>query len=667
MVKEEILKKINPILADEHSDIFKCIDDKYQFMCPFCYAIGATAKQEEEIFFKCTNEQCRSKGKTFTVLSFIKKNKAGYENLTESQLLQKLVDEYDLEKQEISDDLDYFSRLVQYGWCFVKDEKNGNETYEDSWTKTENRNPMQANQWIADGWNISARTGKVSNCTCIDFDAEIPEEIKDILGDTFIEQTRKGFHYAYQYEADLQSTRLEDLQIDIINDGGKFTIYPSIVGGVKRTLINNTMPIKMPKALKDFLLSNFTEKQKKKRDRLLKKLGEKEGTKNDKQQKDISNLDKFEFDIKKIGNHGGRNVKLVSILGALRKRYSLSECKYIGTFINENFFSPPLDYGELCRLFESLEQYQELDNHDLSDRIMEYMMKVKKAKKDDILMMLTNNHNEKFKESERVDIVLSNLVDEDLLIRRSYEFEYYNAPQFSFKWDEEEEDYNLKLPYFPHSIWSKRSTLIIGAQTGRGKTHIAMNIINQLKAQNILPAYISTEIDSKYTKIGRFLKLKEGDFHFARCQNLNSIRLVKDCINIIDWVVPPDGNYAMMEVFFSDLKDKQLKANAFVIVFMQLREGNIFFAKDMVKNFATDVYIFDNDWDSEKKCLDRKKGTFTPVKIRDAKEDVVNPWETIPVKFDFKTKKLEVLSDAIKKEQEESDGACQLEEYVLEN
>jgi hypothetical protein len=63
----------------------------------------------------------------------------------------------------------------------------------------------------------------------------------------------------------------------------------------------------------------------------------------------------------------------------------------------------------------------------------------------------------------------------------------------------------------------------------------------------------------------------------------------------------------------------------------------------MIKNYASDVYKFLYNKDD-----DRFNSYFEPIKIRDAKENVGNPFAKISTVYNSRTKQLDVLSDYIK-------------------
>jgi hypothetical protein len=553
------------------------------------------------------------------------------------QTFFKLIDDnYVCQKcaKPLYEQMSYYNKIAQYGFCCIADPFDQKENYDKGWQKNGIRDPLQWESWVkAKTGNLAVLTGKISNLTMIDIDTfDLPECFQKIIHDTFSEKSRSGWHIGFAYESDLPSTQQKENKFEIKNDKLKVTIYPSIVGGKQRILVCDKQPMKMPDDVKEYLISHFDKSQNQK---MAKK-------------KEPTKLPTFDNDpvcgLRVLKDGDGRNNTLIKILGVFRRRFGASDCKYIANVIQENFFKEPLPYGEFMSLLDSLDQYVQLDNSEIKERIMEYMQKVKTASKRDVLMMLCADHKDMFKESERLDLIISDLVDADQLLRRGDKLEFYNAPLISTKWDEDVADYGLKLKFMPASTFCNRSTIIIGGKTGTGKTTLAMGLIKEIIGQGFPVTYFSTETDSKFTKTARAIGLKEGDFLFGRVQKVEHIKFTKNAINIVDWIsAPADNGYAGIEKLFEEIKEKQKLANAFLIVFVQLKEDGSFFAQNMIKNYASDVYKFLYNKDD-----DRFNSYFEPIKIRDAKENVGNPFAKISTVYNSRTKQLDVLSDYIK-------------------
>ncbi len=167
-------------------------------------------------------------------------------------------------------------------------------------------------------------------------------------------------------------------------------------------------------------------------------------------------------------------------------------------------------------------------------------------------------------------------------------------------------------------------------------THISMNIVKKLVEQGIQPYYISLETGSRFAKIALQLGLKEGDFKWSECCDPTQIELEKDGVTIIDWLMIPDKSKT--DLVFKHFIEQLYKTKGVLIVFMQLKEDNGWFAPNMVKQFPAlaTKYIYDNDGDGE-------YGKFQIEVIREAKLRIKS--YEIPCKYNWETKELDMITD----------------------
>ena len=129
---------------------------------------------------------------------------------------------------------------------------------EKDWLNKEHKSITEWKHWLANGLNIGVKTGKKSNLTVIDIDtATIPEEIKQVMGEVVIQKTPRGWGLFYLY-TDLPTTRIDELKIDILNDGKQCLLTPSITDGQKREFTTSFALKEMPSELKILLEDKLT-------------------------------------------------------------------------------------------------------------------------------------------------------------------------------------------------------------------------------------------------------------------------------------------------------------------------------------------------------------------------------------------------------------------------
>ncbi|KKK60472.1 hypothetical protein LCGC14_3024010, partial [marine sediment metagenome] len=245
-------------------------------------------------------------------------------------------------KESTQDDIDEaFGLYFHNGFSLVPVVHNGKAAIESEWTSKVHREPKEWQEWLNNNCNVGIRTGKVSNITVIDFDGEVPEEIKPYLNTLHQKTNKGGGHYFFQYEESLPKTRIKDLDIDIETDGGQVVAYPSVVEGVKRKLFFNDVNQMSPALLK-FLKDRISKRP------------------------NLEVVDKkinpfsedFQYDLVTEGN---RHNVIMHLGGVLRKRLTKEETEFTLNVFNKKCVSPSLGTYEFKKCVEQLNKY---DFHD---------------------------------------------------------------------------------------------------------------------------------------------------------------------------------------------------------------------------------------------------------------------------------------------------------------
>lgn len=98
-------------------------------------------------------------------------------------------------------------------------------TFQKDWEKLEKHN------YAKDKNGYAILTGKKNNLVAIDIDdpeTEVNKELMDLMTDcNLVQQTKKGFHYVYQYDERIAQTTNETLGLDTRTDGGCIFAEPS--------------------------------------------------------------------------------------------------------------------------------------------------------------------------------------------------------------------------------------------------------------------------------------------------------------------------------------------------------------------------------------------------------------------------------------------------------
>jgi len=582
--------------------------------CIFCGEEKSAQKIPSPVVHKFCCKACKKKYTIFEIASKLEEN-FPEDKQEQIQYLKELLN-VDIvtfiDEKKIEEILKFYK---ENNFDLVPIAKNQKIPVETSWTTKEHKDIDEWKRWIIDGLNIGVKTGKISGITILDIDQKpIPEEIKKIIGETLIQESTNGFHLFYKYEEELPKTRIEELKVDLENDGGQVVIYPSKINGIERKL--SIAPIvKMPKELKEFIKSKVTIPRKTESEEIKEAIAE----------------EAFNLNILKEGQ---RNSSLVKLGGVLRKELNIKQTEFVLDILNRHACERPLPRKEIYAMVRKLEHYAYFDERELAHQIVDYLKSVEEASRTEIAMAVVGTN--RGEDKKRVDKALSYLVKEEIVVKKGNHYSVRN----SLDWTEELLDVgipiNFHVPYFYD--WANlhyEDLIIIGSQNKYGKTTLSMNFVKQLVEQGIKPDYIYNETGGRFAKTALKMGMKAGDFASAFAVSPMDVILRKDKVTIFDWVKPDD--FARTDNVFSSLVEKVKKSRGFLICFVQLRNDDSFFAKDQIGQFPALLtrYVYeDESGENTKFIIDAARDPKTKGK----------KWE-IPCRYDWESKEVQRIQD----------------------
>jgi CRISPR/Cas system-associated protein endoribonuclease Cas2 len=258
---------------------------------------------------------------------------------------------------------------------------------------------------------------------------------------------------------------------------------------------------------------------------------------------------------------------------------------------------------------------------------------------------------------QRIEKAIKYLVKEGFLIKKRRIYQVIKKGDWKDSFFEESKTVNYKMPYFHDFATFRTSDLvIIGGGPKIGKTHICLNIIKRLVAQGKKPYYISLESGNRFSIIAEQLGLKDGDFNWCVHFNPETIELEPDAITIIDWILPTD--YAETDKLFKHFAEQLVKHGGNMIAFVQLKDNNEFFAKNMIPFFPSLVsrYIYDNPEDGA-------TGYFQLDYIREPK--IRSKTAKVMCAYDWDAKELKRIDEFEAKPQKTAVSTIQTREELL--
>lgn len=607
----DYIKKVSPDLKP---------NDKKLIPCPNKCSEEPTAQLHHNKL-SCYEPSCKE---IFDIFDYVKAVKPQFKDRPEEEIADYL---QHLLKIDVSDHAEeLLQKYADAGFCLIPIAPESKRPTI-KWKEKYYKNPKIWQDWLDRGWGLALRLGEESNVIAIDVDSmETHEKVKHLFGDTLVQSTSRGFHYLYNYDPEIKKTlnkvlRDDGYELEYRTEGAYIIIAPTSVNGETRKW-NDGKITDMPKELKDFILEYYNK-------------GVQEQTIDETIQEAITN--ETAPSNKLSGWDGCFNDNMTMLGGILRKKMPIDVLKYTLSTLN-NQFENPMDNKSLYSLINQIDKYQHYDKEELAKTVLERLEIIKEGTAYQIASSLKI-------EVKDVEEVLKYLEDQDKVIpgkNRSYSL--VNNIEWTTSKAGLAVPLDFEVPYFhDYARFNWGNMIIVGANTGAGKTHVVGNIIKKLSEQNIKPYLVSTEPDSNIEHITKslgvsnhsyFMPSKNGEPYIVK--HPGDIELVNNSVTIIDWLRPKNGDYAQTDNTLDQLNNQLKKRKGLLIVMVQLRKSNNeFFAPDQVEFYGALVakYLWGNGG------KDGENTYFKTQKIRDSRNGL--QYIEIPMYFDRDKKTLE--------------------------
>ena len=618
------------------------------FTCPFQDKhekkdeLSANEFPEGSHKIHCFDPACGFKGDVFDVC---RKLEMGDDDISNDEVAEYLAEDMKIKTDNVLEKL--FDKYVELGWDMVPVAKGSKASnIEKEWQKKSHTDKNEWIDWISSKINMGVQTGKKSNMFIVDIDA-MPSELKnkiyskkanakekeegiairdanikkvyDALGvtdkDTLAQHTFGGVHLIFSYDEDIPKCTIEidGVHIDIQTDGGQCVIEPSVVKGYERKFNDNKV-MQLPENIKKLILE--------------------QKTKRDEPAEEVSlNID-VDKDLTFDNLKGNRNNTFIQLAGVLRKSLTSAQTKQTLNVFN-NLLDKKVPKKEIDAIHAQMEKYYVADSSKLRKDVTDFLTRHKEASMRDLTECLN---------ADKKDIlpVISDLINEDKIFKQRSTYKPINKADWKTEFIEESKALPYVIPYFNNYCKFRRGDMIcLGAQTGVGKTHVAMNMIKKLRQQEVQPAggirYVSSEPGGRFGVVATSLGLKETDFFYAKSYEPERLELEDDAFTIIDWLLPDDfaGTANLYQLFAKQLD----KHGGACVIFSQLNEKTgEFYAPSMVKMFST--FASKYSYGTKNGVVDNLNTKFETVKIRENK--LGSQFITIKTKYDLDTKTLEL-------------------------
>jgi len=591
---------------------------KYQAKSPTMTVIPGTDK------FYCL--QC---GVKFTMYDCIRAVEPDKQGLADTQII-----EYMTENMQINTypELDIYKK---YGWYLFAIAKNSKVPIKDEHWREKEYNFNEKSKWLK--WLESdlnlAVNCEFSNVMIVDFDDKevtpefmlLRDEFKKLLdaNKTLVQNTpRGGKHFVFIYDEELcfkQKVNLGGgLKIDTRTHKGYFLCAPSRLQNSYYNWVNLGAEIK-----------TVSPELKKK---LLEIIGSENKVEEGRTESMAANSSVPPTDYPKLkGNNleGMCNDTFIRLGGIFINHFTPVDTELILSVFNTQLLEQPMPMSAIKAMTKSLEGYRETEETTQEKQIYECCK-----------LLQVGIHPKDVRDHTKLDIDIVNkhlsaFNKLGVLVRRGRGiYDFKEKVEWINSLPEKSNKYPFKIPYFEDiAYFEQGDILLIGAPTGKGKTHIAMNIIKQMKDQGVKPYYISLESGSRYLKTAGQLGLSVEDFYVSKNPIINptQIEIEPNSMTIVDWLYTGE-DFAMTQAVFKYLCDEMRRKGGILVVFSQLKEDYNYFAVNLIKSFPSLAarYIYDDSTGVI--------GHFEVDKIRDSK----GHYQTARVdcEFSFDTKLL---------------------------
>lgn len=508
------------------------------------------------------------------------------------------------DNETIEEALDFYEKN---NWALIALSKSSKVPIQGvSWKEKEYRNKNDWKNWLVNKSNIGVRTGEISGIIIVDIDVLTTVEKEELRSGKskdrqelmlkrqeklnviykkmainpkqhLIQNTLGGQHIFFQYDREIPKTfiDIDDIHIDIEADGGYIVLFPSSVGNDYRKFDKLIQPQRFPDNIKKIIFKKSTKKTEK-------------------------NIIPVENKVKlDLIQDGSRDVVLTQLGGIFRNHFTPAQTEQILHLLNNNCCSPSLDYRQIVKIAHSLKRYTKEDDNSLIQQVFDFLEVAKDgAFKGEIEMAVFNN-KAKGEQKKKLEQALNYLIQDNKLIKAINKYQLVQKTNWKTKMISIVRPLEFKIPYLNDAAnfhWGEM--VLMGGESGTGKTRVVMNMVQRLVKQDIRPYLIETEPNKKFIEVGMCLGLKEGDFYYSDCDP-NDIDLEPNAVTIIDWLMPKD--FSKVDKLFYRYNRLLTKSNGFLIVFMQLREGTwdfnnskwikepYWFAKDLVTHYPNFV------------------------------------------------------------------------------
>jgi len=543
-------------------------------------------------------------------------------NIEEDEILHKIKEILHLEvmtKIDEAQKTDILTKFKQFGFDLVPVAKDKKFPIEKDWTNKTHIDLQEWIEWINNSLNIGVKTGKRSDITILDIDALskkdkteylnketsqirkkeivtikeknlkiVHDKIQPFIGNPLVQKTLGGEHLIYKYEGSLPKTdvKIAEIHVDVENDGGQVVICPSVVSGSSREFIElekYESINKMPEELLKFLQSKITTPKKTYSESII---------------EDIQNED-----FKVIDLDGKCNTTFTKLGGIIRKKLNINDTAYVLNILNNHLLEEPMDSKAMRGMVNSIEKYMGYDKGNIRNQIINYLKEIDCATQSEIELAIMGNWT-KGEAKQTVTKILFQLCQDDIIINKHGRYALIKKMEWSGQLLDIGTPVDFKVPYF--NDWANFNwgdLIIIGSKSKYGKTTLAMNVVQRLVNQGIVPYYIFNETGSRFAKTALGLGMKDDDFKHVFCSNPEEAILENNAVTIFDWVKPND--FARTDKLFESFVNKLQKTNGLLICFVQLRQEDTFFAKDQIGQFPCLLsrYVYNNEEGTDTKFV----------------------------------------------------------------
>jgi hypothetical protein len=511
--------------------------------------------------------QCGFKGTVYDCIRLLEKDKKSF---SDGQIMDYLTNSGTI------DAYPEFDSYKNYGFSLVPIAKNGKVPLEKDWTNKTHTEKSEWLKWVESGINLGIRTGEVSGITVIDVDLKVApaQEMNEIYKNlmdskTLMQNTPHGKHFIFKYDKEIkQTTKIAGITIDVRNDGGQILCSPSKINVLSYNWINLGNEIKeIPENVKSKLL---TDK------------GVDKGRIEDNPGQNDLELE----EMPKLKNNnllGCCNDTFVKLGGLFINKLGTENTEFVLSVFNTQLLEQPMPLSAIKAMMGSLEGYKKTEEQTQESAIYECC----KLLQQDISAKDVMEHTQL--KRAIIDKYLAKFYKEGQLSRKGRgRYELKQKIEWTNISEVQSVEYPYKIPYFNDiAHFYSGDIIIIGAPTGRGKTHVALNFIRLMKEQGVKPYYISLEAGSRHEKIAKQLGLTQSDYYISKEPIINplQVELEENAFTIIDWLNLGE-DFAATPAVFQHLSNEMKRKGGILVVFNQLRDDYRWFAPDLVKQFA---------------------------------------------------------------------------------